>query len=314
LTKQATDGVNKNSGGADLRLQEERFMPTIGTPYAGQMPARDKIVDIYTAGYLQATERHLRFATGHLGLRLPPGATILDFGCGIGSSVRSLLAQGYNAFGVDVLEYWNRDFDKYWLIGDKPPAEIAERLKLVNPANYRLPFDDGTFDFCFSDQVFEHIFDYKTTMSEIVRVLKPGGISLHNFPGPNNLMEGHVGLPFPWLCFSRSYLTLCAWISVIRGTETDWRGRVRSNTEIMRFNNYPTKAKLRKIARAAGVEITFLEVDAFMFRGGGRAAPMLKWLRKIKLDRLAVQIAGLVLLQRYMLLKAPPTAQREVRG
>jgi SAM-dependent methyltransferase len=314
LTKQATDGVNKNSDRADLRLQEERFMPTIGTPYAGQMPARDKIVDIYTAGYLQATERHLRFATGHLGLRLPPGATILDFGCGIGSSVRSLLAQGYNAFGVDVLEYWNRDFDKYWLIGDKPPAEIAERLKLVNPANYRLPFDDGTFDFCFSDQVFEHIFDYTTTMSEIVRVLKPGGISLHNFPGPNNLMEGHVGLPFPWLCFSRSYLTLCAWISVIRGTETDWRGRVRSNTEIMRFNNYPTKAKLRKIARSAGVEITFLEVDAFMFRGGGRAAPMLKWLRKIKLDRLAVQTAGLVLLQRYMLLKAPPTAQREVRG
>jgi hypothetical protein len=127
-------------------------------------------------------------------------------------------------------------------------------------------------------------------------------------------MEGHVGLPFPWLCFSRSYLTLCAWISVIRGTETDWRGRVRSNTEIMRFNNYPTKAKLRKIARSAGVEITFLEVDAFMFRGGGRAAPVLKWLRKIKLDRLAVQIAGLVLLQRYMLLKAPPTAQKEVRG
>ena len=278
-------------------------MPTTCSPYAGEMPARDKIVDIYTDGYLQATERHLRFATEHLGLRLPPGATILDFGCGIGSSVRSLLAQGYNAFGVDVLEYWNRDFDKYWLIGDKPPAEIAERLKLVNPANYRLPFDDDTFDFCFSDQVFEHIFDYKTTMSEIVRVLKPGGISLHNFPGPNNLMEGHVGLPFPWLCFRRSYLTLCAWISVIRGTETDWRGRVRSNTEIMRFNNYPTKAKLRKIARSAGVEIAFLEVDAFMFRGGGRAAPMLRWLRTIKMDRLAVKIAGLVMLQRYMILK-----------
>jgi hypothetical protein len=55
-------------------------------------------------------------------------------------------------------------------------------------------------------------------------------------------------------------------------------------------------------------------VDAFMFRGGGRAAPMLEWLRKIKLDRLAVQIAGLVLLQRYMRLKAPSTARRRVRG
>jgi cyclopropane fatty-acyl-phospholipid synthase-like methyltransferase len=87
------------------------------------MPPRDKIVDIYTDGYLQATERQLRFATAGLGLRLSPGATILDFGCGIGSSVRALLAQGYDAYGVDVLEYWDRDFDKYWLIGDKPPLK-----------------------------------------------------------------------------------------------------------------------------------------------------------------------------------------------
>ena len=40
-----------------------------------------------------------------------------------------------------------------------------------------------------------------------------------------------------------------------------------------------------------------------MFRGGGRAAPMLEWLRAIKIDRLAIQIAGTVLLQRYMILK-----------
>ena len=281
-------------------------MPTTCSPYAGEMPARDKIVDIYTDGYLQATERQLRFATAGLGLRLSPGATILDFGCGIGSSVRALLAQGYDAYGVDVLDYWDRDFDKYWLIGDKPPAEVTDRLKLADPANYRLPFEDGTFDFCFSDQVFEHIFDYKTTMSEIVRVLKPSGLSLHNFPGPNNFMEGHVNLPFPWLCFSRSYLTLCAWISAIRGTEPDWRGRVRSNTEIMRFNNYPTKAKLRRIARSAGADISFVETEAFLFRGGGRAAPMLRWLRTIKMERLAVRIAGMVMLQRYMIVKPRP--------
>ena len=98
-------------------------MPTTCSPYAGEMPPRDKIVDIYTDGYLQATERQLRFATAGLGLRLSPGATILDFGCGIGSSVRALLAQGYDAYGVDVLEYWDHDFDKYWLIGDKPPLK-----------------------------------------------------------------------------------------------------------------------------------------------------------------------------------------------
>ena len=95
-------------------------MPTTCSPYAGEMPARDKIVDIYTDGYLRATERQLRFATAGLGLRLSPGATILDFGCGIGSSVRALLAQGYDAYGVDVLEYWDRDFDKYWLTATSP--------------------------------------------------------------------------------------------------------------------------------------------------------------------------------------------------
>ena len=71
----------------------------------------------------------------------------------------------------------------------------------------------------------------------------------------------------------------------------------------MRFNNYPTKAKLRRIARSAGADISFVETEAFLFRGGGRAAPMLRWLRPIKLDRLAVRIAGTVMLQRYMIVK-----------
>ena len=38
-------------------------MPMTRSPYAGKLPARDKIADVYTAGYLQATERHFRFAT-----------------------------------------------------------------------------------------------------------------------------------------------------------------------------------------------------------------------------------------------------------
>ncbi len=42
-----------------------------------------------------------------------------------------------------------------------------------------------------------------------------------------------------------------------------------------------------------------------MFREGSRVkTAMLKWLRNVKMDRLAVSIAGLVLLQRYMILKA----------
>jgi len=52
-------------------------MSMTSSPYAGELPARDKIADVYTVGYLQATERQLRFATAGLGLRLPPGACCL---------------------------------------------------------------------------------------------------------------------------------------------------------------------------------------------------------------------------------------------
>jgi SAM-dependent methyltransferase len=285
--------------------------PMTQSPYTGEVLMGGKIVNAHADMHAREAERHLRFAIERLGLRIPPGARILDFGCGIGSSVGTLLTLGYDAYGVDVMEYWERDFDKFWHVAEKPPPEIAARLKLVDLSNYRLPFEDGTFDFCFSDQVFEHVFDYKTTMAEIVRVLKPGAASVHNFPGPNNLMEGHVNLPFPWLCYSRAYLRLGAWIAWMRGIEPDWRRLARAWVNVMRFNNYPTKWRLRRVARSASVAICFAEVEEFLFREGSPLKTrVLKWLRRIRLDRVAVRTAGLVMLQRYMVLKALPSNSR----
>ena len=53
----------------------------------------------------------MRFATARLGLRLSPGATILDFGCGIGSSVRALLAQGLARWLVEDHDFGNKGVD-----------------------------------------------------------------------------------------------------------------------------------------------------------------------------------------------------------
>ena len=48
-------------------------------------------------------------------------------------------------------------------------------LRVISENPYRIPFDDNTFDIVFSDQVFEHVQDYPTAISEIKRVLKPTG-------------------------------------------------------------------------------------------------------------------------------------------
>jgi SAM-dependent methyltransferase len=235
---------------------------------------------------------HLRFAAERLGAHLPPGARILDFGCGQGRSVQALAELGYDAFGVDVLDHWNTF--------DTVPAETRKRLFVVPTEPCKLPFPDAHFDFCFSDQVLEHVFDYTGIFAELCRVLKGSGLSVHRFPGPNKPMESHINLPIPWLCHSRSYLT--AWAVLGRrspGQERlSWRETVAHNEYLMRHNNYPTKAQLRAHAASAGAEIAFREREEFAFRRTGPKAQALVFLSPF--------------MSRYMTLQRAPSYSAEV--
>ena len=38
-------------------------------------------------------------------LGMTPGTRVLDYGCGAGGTVRSLVVAGYDAFGFDILDY-----------------------------------------------------------------------------------------------------------------------------------------------------------------------------------------------------------------
>jgi SAM-dependent methyltransferase len=54
---------------------------------------------------------------------------------------------------------------------------------------------NATFDCVFSDQVFEHVLDQPTAFREIVRILKPGGVSVHVIPAKWQLIEPHIKVP-----------------------------------------------------------------------------------------------------------------------
>jgi SAM-dependent methyltransferase len=60
-------------------------------------------------------------------------------------------------------------------------AEIGPgKIEHVCPCDASaLPFADGSFDFVFSNAVFEHFYDPAAALGEVRRVLRPGGISLH---------------------------------------------------------------------------------------------------------------------------------------
>lgn len=96
---------------------------------------------------------------------------ILEIGCGIGTVVHELAAQGYDIQGTDIsqvaIEYGRRKY------GDI-------RLE-VQPAE-ELAFEDGTFDVVLSFDLFEHIARVDLHVGEVHRLLQPGGYYLFQTP------------------------------------------------------------------------------------------------------------------------------------
>ncbi len=100
---------------------------------------------------------------------LPDNAVIADLGC---KDATFLLAFGEafpnrikSAVGVDITDKWFKDV-KY-----KKPI----KLKVMN-CSKKLEFADNIFDFVFTKDMFECVTDKDFLVSEIHRVLKPGGV------------------------------------------------------------------------------------------------------------------------------------------
>lgn len=191
-----------------------------------------------------------------------PGATILDFGCGVGKSVSSLLKQGYDAYGVDVYEYWGRDRDLYWEATQRPvPANVRDRLRLAVLSPYALPFPDDSFDHIISNQVLEHVDDLEAVFAEIARTLRPGGTSVHIFPGRwAPLIEAHISVPISVLCHNRLYLKAMARIGIrnVRQRGVGWKEVYRTNCEQMKITHYPRRREIQAKAERAGLRVRFV--------------------------------------------------------
>ena len=161
----------------------------------------------------------------------------------------------------------------------------------------------NSFDLCFSDQVLEHLFDHVAAFRQIAGVLKPDGISVHRFPGPNMLMEGHVGLPFPALCHLKPYLMI--WALAGRRSPTQrgqtWRETLDSNVDVMQTVNYRSKHYLRACAQQANVKVAFFEADEMLLRDVGTAARLVVRARRFGMDRVLARSLSVVS-QRYMVL------------
>jgi len=167
-----------------------------------------------------------------LGHALAPGARILDYGCGAGDMVDEYCAAGYDAFGCDIR------------------LEVqSERLRSI-AADGSIPFPDSWFDFVFSDQVMEHVQDHERAFSEILRVMKPGAVSLHIFPAKWKPIENHVLAPLGGVVQARWWLRLWASLGIRNSFQKE-----KSAAEVAQLNseylskrtNYLSRSEILKL-------------------------------------------------------------------
>ncbi len=114
---------------------------------------------------------------------------ILDYGCGAGEAVIAGRERGMDIYGAEV-----------FYEGGSTRAKI-ESSGILGTAvreivDGRIDFPDESFDLVVSNQVLEHVEDLDKVLSEIHRVMKPGGITLNLFPSVDVWREGHCGIPF----------------------------------------------------------------------------------------------------------------------
>jgi len=124
--------------------------------------------------YLDCNSSRYQSSAKLLSAFLPVGASVLDYGCGLGLFMKALLDEGFSATGVD-FDQEAADYASQSV--GRPAYSVATFLSRKSAA---------TYDALHLGDVLEHLPDPASTLRELLGFVKPGGFLFVEGPLENN--------------------------------------------------------------------------------------------------------------------------------
>jgi 2-polyprenyl-3-methyl-5-hydroxy-6-metoxy-1,4-benzoquinol methylase len=141
------------------------------------MAARDYHESLWRSVPAGLAPSELQLRLSFLLAHVRAGELVLDVGCGEGRFTAELTAAGVHGVGIDVAEEPLRR---------ARAAHPEVDVQLVDPCG-PWPLADASFDAVWAGEVVEHVADTAGWLSEIRRVLRPGGRLLMSTPNHSRL-------------------------------------------------------------------------------------------------------------------------------
>lgn len=197
------------------------------------------------------------------------GKTVLDFGCGNGAQTKEFGNEGCRLIAVDVASEQLAMFRKNL-------AVCTDTILPVQYDGWRLPLRNESIDLALSYEVLEHVPDESLALSEIHRVLRPGGDFVLSVPNKWWIFETH-GADLPLLPWNR--VPFFSWLPRVVHSRYARARIYRKNeiTKLLQHNGFQMHAAVYITAPLDVLRIPVLQklFRSLVFRGDVTTLPVL---------------------------------------